>query len=333
MQPTSQNASQKSADGQVDSSDSPKELDVSIVVVSFNTRQLVEDCLRSVEKHLDGVLAYEVIVVDNASKDGTPEWLPGFAQGRPRLHVLNLPVNTGFSGGNNAGFKIARGRNVLMLNSDAYLIDSSLKEAVAFLDSRPDLFSVAAMLLTGEGKPGASYGHFPGPGTLARELLAKRYSSLRAVSPDPEEGTHAVDFPCGAYYLIKHSALREVGLMDEAFFVYFEETDLAMRARKKGYGSAYFAPAKAVHLGGQSIQEVKSPAFTRMFYANWKRYLRKHHGPIAMAAVRSMLYGYFLSAAWAHKLRGNGKMAEFFHLHRQCLVEGWASLDGKPGPA
>lgn len=337
MQPASQKptASPKPADAQAgspDSSDIGKEPDVSIVVVSFNTRQLVEDCLRSVEKHLDGVLAYEIIVVDNASKDGSPEWLTGFAEGRPRLRVLNLPVNTGFSGGNNAGFRIARGRNVLMLNSDAYLIDSSLKDAVAFLDSRPDLFSVAAMLLTGEGKPGASYGHFPGPGTLARELLAKRYASLRAVSPHPEEGTHAVDFPCGAYFLIRHSALREVGMMDEDFFVYFEETDLAMRARKKGYGSAYFAPAKAVHLGGQSIQEVRSPAFTRMYYANWKRYLRKHHGPIAMAAVRSMLEGYFLSAAWAHRLRGNAKMADFFRLHRQCLAEGWASLDREAGP-
>lgn len=326
------NPSQNSSDAQSGSSGSQRELDVSIVVVSFNTRQLVEDCLRSVEKHLDGVLEYEIIVVDNASKDGTPEWLPGFAQGRPRLRVINLPANTGFSGGNNAGFRIARGRNVLMLNSDAYLIDSSLKDAVAFLDSRPDLFSVGAMLLTGDGKPGASYGHFPGPGTLARELLAKRYSSLRAVSPDPEEGTHAVDFPCGAYYLMKHSALREVGMMDEAFFVYFEETDLAMRAHKKGYGSAYFAPAKAVHLGGQSIQEVRNPAFTGMFYANWKRYLRKHHGPVAVAAVRWMLGGYFLSAAWVHRMRGNGKTAEFFRLNRQCLAQGWASLDREPEP-
>jgi len=308
---------------------SEADLDVSIVVVSFNTRQLVEDCCLSVAKHLEGVLEYELIVVDNASKDGTPEWLPGFAQSQPHMRALCLPDNTGFSGGNNAGFRIARGRNVLMLNSDAYLIDSSLKEAVAYLDSHPRMFSVAAMLLTGDGKPGPSYGHFPGPGTLAKELLGKRFGELRAVSPDPSEGTHTIDFPCGAYYLIKHSLLREIGLLDETFFVYFEETDLAKRARERGYPSAYFAPAKAVHLGGQSIQEVKSPAFTRMFYANWKRYLRKHHGPASIAAVRWMLAGYFSLAAWSHRRRGNAKTSEYFRLHGYCLAEGWAALEGK----
>ena len=133
--------------------DSNPETDVSIVVVNYNTRKLLEDCLLSVEKHLDGVLDYELIVVDNASKDGSPEWLTGFAQGRPRVHALCKTENTGFSGGNNAGFRIARGRTVLMLNSDAYLIDSSLKEAVDYLDSRPRLFSVAALLLTGTASP------------------------------------------------------------------------------------------------------------------------------------------------------------------------------------
>lgn len=305
---------------------SGKDPDVSIVVVSFNTRRLVEDCILSVEKHLDGILDYEIIVVDNASKDGTPEWLPGFARSRPRLRVHCNAVNSGFSGGNNAGFRIARGRNVLMLNSDAYLIDSSLKEAVAYLDSRPEVFSLAAMLLTGDGRPGPSYGHFPGAGTLARELFGKRFGALRAVIPPVDETTHAIDFPCGAYFLIKHSALREVGPLDEDFFVYFEETDLAKRARDKGYQSVYFAPAKAVHLGGQSIQEVKNPAFTQLYYTNWKRYLRKHHGAAARLAVRCMLGCYFSLAGLSHRLRGNPKQAEFFRVNGQCLARGWKAL-------
>ena len=109
--------------------------------------------------------------------------------------------------------------------------------------------------------------------------------------------------------------------------MYFEETDLAKRARKLGYPSAYFAPAKAVHLGGQSTQEVKSPAFTRLFYANWKRYLRKHHGPVAIAAVRAMLGLYFGSAAWSHRRRGHAKEAEYFRVNGECLAGGWADLD------
>lgn len=298
-------------------------LEVSIIIVSFNTRKLVEDCLLSLERHLDGVLDYEAIVVDNASSDGTPAWLEGFARGRPRVRVRLSSVNTGFSGGNNLGFAMARGRYQLMLNSDAYLIDGSLAGAVAYLDAHPDLFALAGLLYDGEGRPGPSYGHFPSPWTLFRELARRRYGSLRAVCPGPEAPTRAVDFPCGAFYLIRSAMLRELGGMDEGFFVYFEETDLARRARDRGWGCVYHAPTRAVHLGGQSIQEVKSPGFTRMFYANWKRYLGKHHSALGALAVRAMLRAYFSLAAAAYRRRGNARATEFFRVHLACLGEGW----------
>lgn len=300
-------------------------MDLSIIVVSYNTRQLVEDCLLSVEQHLEGRLDYELIVVDNASKDGTPEWLEGFAQARPRLVIQCLADNLGFSGGNNRGIRVARGRNVLLLNSDAYLVDHSLTAALAYLDSHADVFSLAGMLLTGDGKPGPSYGHFPTARTLARELATKNFNRLRAVSPDPAEPTHEIDFPCGAYCLIKGSLLKEIGELDESFFMYFEETDLARRAMDKGYRNVYFAPAKAVHLGGQSVQEVKSLFLVRMYYSNWRRYLRKHHGWFDQVLVRLMLGGYFRLASLAHAARGNSGVALFFRSHGKALAEGWSA--------
>lgn len=302
-------------------------VDLSIVVVSYNTRQLVEDCLLSVERHLDGRVDYELIVVDNASKDGTPAWLEGFVRGRPRLLVQCLADNLGFSGGNNRGIRMARGRNVLLLNSDAYLIDDSLVAALAYLDSREDVFSLAGMLLTGDGRPGPSYGHFPTARTLARELATKSFNRLRAVCPDPAEPTHEIDFPCGAYYLIKGRLLKEIGEMDESFFMYFEETDLAKRAAVRGYKSVYFAPAKAVHLGGQSTQEVKSLHLVRMYYANWRRFLRKHGGALDQVLVRAMLGGYFTLASLAHTARGNSGVAEFFRTHGKALKEGWSAVN------
>lgn len=292
--------------------------------MSFNTRQLLEDCLLSIERHLEGRLDYETIVVDNASKDGTPEWLDAFAAGRPRLKVRHAGANLGFSGGNNVGIRMARGRAVLLLNSDAYLIDDSLVAALAYLDSHPDVFSLAGMLYLADHSPGPSYGHFPTPWNLAREILSRRFGSLRAVCPDPSEPTHDIDFPCGAYYLMNGTHLKEIGGMDEDFFVYFEETDLAMRARLKGYRSVYFAPAKAVHLGGQSIQEVKNIVFTRMFYANWRRYLMKHHGSGSALAVRMLLSGYFGLAGLSHWLRGNSKAADYLETHRRAVADGWA---------
>jgi GT2 family glycosyltransferase len=299
-------------------------LDLTIIVVSYNTRRLVEDCLRSVERHLEGRLDHEVIVVDNDSRDGTPEWLEGSAASMPRVRLLRAGANLGFSGGNNLGIRAARGRHVLLLNSDAYLVDDSLVEALAYLDAHPDVFALAGLLLLADGRPGPSYGHFPTPGTVARELFGRRFAALRAVCPAPGEPTHDIDFPCGAYYLMNGRLLKELGGLDEAFFMYYEETDLAMRARLKGYRNVYFAGAKAVHLGGQSTQEVKSAYLTRMFYANWRRFLLKHHGPWAAFLVRLQLTAYFALAGLSHSVRGDSRGAEFLRAHGRALADGWA---------
>lgn len=299
-------------------------MDVSVVIVSYNTRRLVEACLLSVERHLEGRLDYEVIVVDNDSRDGTPGWLDDFAKERPRLQVRHAGANLGFSGGNNVGIRLARGRHVLLLNSDAYLIDDSLIPALAYLDAHPDVFSLAGLLYLADGRsPGPSYGHFPTAGTLARELLGRRFGALRAVCPAPDEPTHDIDFPCGAYYLMNGRMLKELEGMDEGFFVYFEETDLAKRARDRGYRNVYFAPAKAVHLGGQSTNSAPT-RLTAMFYGNWRRYLRKHHGPLEAALVRGMLGGYFTSAGLYHALLGHGREVTHYRAHRQALADGWA---------
>lgn len=303
---------------------------LSIIVVSYNTRELVEQCLLSVEKHLEGKLPFEVLVVDNASRDGTPQRLAEFAATRPWLKALPLGDNRGFSGGNNVGIREAKGRFVLLLNSDAYLIDDSVMAAIDHLQSRPDIFSLAGMLLDGDGRPGPSYGHFPTAATLARELALRSFNRLRAVCPKPEEPSHEIDFPCGAYFLMQGPLLKEIGELDESFFMYFEETDLARRARDRGYRNIYFAPARAVHLGGQSAKEVKSLFLTRMYYSNWRRYLQKHHGPWNTLLVRAMLDAYFLLAEAYGLARGKWQLARFHRDHRRALREGWAARAAPP---
>jgi GT2 family glycosyltransferase len=300
-------------------------LDLSIIVVSYNTQRLVEDCLRSVERHLEGKLDYELIVVDNDSKDGTQDWLREFASARPRIIPIYSAQNLGFSGGNNAGLDLAKGRHILYLNSDAYLVDDSVLGMISHLDAHPDVGLGAALLLTGDGKSGPSYGHFPTAGTLAREFLGSGFTRLRAVCPDPGWDDREVDFPCGAFFLIKGDLARELKGMDTAFFMYYEETDLAKRARDKGFKCIYFGKARAVHLGGQSSSEVKSLSLTRMFYTNWKRYLKKHHGARSAALVRWMLSGYYTLACTAHRLKGNPDVVRYYRSHIQALSEGWAA--------
>jgi GT2 family glycosyltransferase len=297
--------------------------EISIIVVSYNTRALVEQCAESVAACLGGKLDYELIVVDNASTDGTPAWLRAYAETHPRLIAHCSGANLGFSGGNNAGLKLASGRYILYLNSDAYLLDDSVKAMIAHLDAHPDVGLGACLLLDGQGNSGPSYGHFPTAGVLAREIFTRRYTRLRAVCPPLDEGTHAVDFPCGAFFLIKGDLARKLGGMDESYFLYFEETDLAKRARDLGFLCHYIGGAKAVHLGGQSTQEVKSLRLVRMFYSNWRKYLLKHHGPISASLSRAMLGFYFRMEVAKSTLRGNVKMAAYFKSHRQAMVEGW----------
>lgn len=300
-------------------------LELSIIVVSYNTRALVEQCAESVAACLEGKLDYELIVVDNASTDGTPDWLRVYAETHPRVIAHCSDANLGFSGGNNAGLKLASGRYVLYLNSDAYLLDDSVRSMIAYLDAHPDVGSGACLLLDGEDRPGPSYGRFPTAGILAREVFTRRYNRLRAVCPPLNEGTHEVDFPCGAFFLIKGDLVRKLGGMDESFFLYFEETDLAKRARDLGFRCHYIGGAKAVHLGGQSTQEVKSLRLIRMFYSNWRKYLLKHNGPLSAALARALLGFYFRIEVAKSRLRGNAKMLAYFKSHRQAMVEGWGA--------
>lgn len=294
------------------------------MVVSYNTRKLVEDCILSIEAQLEGKTEYEIIVVDNASEDGTRPWLESFALDRKRLRIHLSPRNLGFSGGNNAAIPLITGRNVLLFNSDAYLLDDSPLKAMEYLDSHPGVGSLACMLLTGEGKPGPSYGHFPGPQTLGKEFFRFGYGRLRAVCPAPDAPTREIDFPCGAFFMMRSALFRELRGMDESFFLYFEETDLAKRIKDMGYKNVYFGKARAVHLGGQSTTKTPSIRSLRMYYGNWKRYLLKHHSAPSATAVGCALGLYFAVAGLIHSLLGNRDSAATCELHGRAMRDGWS---------
>lgn len=192
--------------------------ELSIIVVSYNTGALLEQFAEIVAAHLEGQIDYELIIVDNASTDGTPGWLETYARERLRVVPCLPGTNLGFSGGNNAGLRLARGRYILCLNSDAYLVDARVLAMIAHLDAHPEVGMGGCPLLDVAGRSGPAYGHFQTAGILALELITRRYNRLRAACPPPEEGTHTVDFPCGAFFLIKGDIVRRLGGMDERFF-------------------------------------------------------------------------------------------------------------------
>jgi N-acetylglucosaminyl-diphospho-decaprenol L-rhamnosyltransferase len=222
--------------------------DVSVVVVTFNSAQWIERCLESVRGH-------ETIVVDHGSADGTLEVV---RRRFPQVRVIEQE-NVGMGGGNNAGMRLAAGRYFLLLNSDAWMVGDGVEQLARFADQRPDAAVVGPRLLNPDGSLQRSARAFP---TLWR--LSTEYLFLRKLAPrsralnifyeggfDHDE-VREVDWLFGACLLVRRDAADEVGLFDEDFFMFSEETDWCYRFRQAGWSVYFFPGAEAVHVGGAS---------------------------------------------------------------------------------
>ena len=259
-------------------------MDISIVVVNYNTQKLTLQCIDSIRTYLTGKVVYEVIVVDNCSSDGSQQALRNYAAENNWLTVIESNGNYGFAHANNRGIRIAQGRHILLLNSDAYLIDDSLIKAMQYLDMHKTVFGCGCALLQADGSIGISYGKFPVFSIVLREVIFNKFTHLRGCVPQHPDAVYDINLPCGAFFLIQHDLLNRIGLLDEAYFMYCEETDLARRAWNAGYSIVYYGPTKVVHLGGQSSisddnGNSKLTAWKKVrliFYSSWRYYLRKH---------------------------------------------------------
>jgi GT2 family glycosyltransferase len=255
--------------------------DVSVVVVSFNSLPWLERCLESVR-------GYETIVVDHGSTDGTLELV------RERFPDVRLveQENRGMGGGNNAGMRLAAGRLFLLLNSDAWVVGDAVERLAAFADEHPDAAVVGPRLLNLDGSLQPSARAFP---TLWR--LATEYLFMRKLAPrsrvlnsfyeggfDHDE-VRQVDWLFGACLLVRRDAVDQVGLFDEDFFMFSEETDWCYRFRQAGW-KVYFVPnAEVVHVGGASHGG-------RLFAENVRghlRFLAKHGGAGEAERARRLL--------------------------------------------
>jgi GT2 family glycosyltransferase len=222
--------------------------DVSVVVVTFNSIAWIERCLASVRGH-------ETIVVDHGSTDGTVELV---RQRFPDARLVEQE-NLGMGGGNNAGMRIAAGRYFLLLNSDAWVVGDAIEQLAAFVDEHPDVAVVGPRLLNPDGSLQRSARAFPTLWRLATEylFLRKLAPRSRALNSFYEGGfdhdeVREVDWLFGAALLVRRDAADEVGLFDEEFFMFSEETDWCYRFRQAGW-KVYFLPrAEVVHVGGAS---------------------------------------------------------------------------------
>ena len=239
--------------------------DVSIVLVSWNTRVVVLDCLASLPAAAES-LAFEVLLVDNASADDT---LTAVAARFPEVSVIANRTNRGLAAANNQGIRAARGRYILLLNSDTVPEPRSITALVALAESRPSAGALGAMLLHSDGTFQASFQDAPG---LFRECLAASglgrrlvYEGYPGYGQSHSLARRQVDVISGACMLLTRAAIDQVGVLDELYFMYSEETDYCRRLRDSGWEVWYTPDARVLHHGGQSTRQAPA-AMVRALY-------------------------------------------------------------------
>jgi N-acetylglucosaminyl-diphospho-decaprenol L-rhamnosyltransferase len=255
--------------------------EVSVVVVTYNSRDWIERCLESVRGN-------ETIVVDNGSGDGTVELV---REKFPEARVVEQE-NVGMGAGNNAGMRLASGRYYLLLNSDAWVVGDAIERLVEFADAHPDAAVVGPRLLNPDGSLQRSARSFPTLWRLSTEylFLRKLAPRSRALNAFYEGGfahdeVRSVDWLFGACLLVRRDAADEVGLFDEDFFMFSEETDWCYRFRQAGWQVYFFPGAEVVHVGGASHGGT-------LFAENvggHLRFLAKHRGAREAERARRLL--------------------------------------------
>ena len=253
---------------------------LSIVIVNWNTAALLRDCLASLPAAC-GDVTREVLVVDNASRDGSAALV---RREFPAVTVLEPGANLGFAAGNNRALPRCRGDFVLLLNPDTVCPPGSLARLVDFARRTPGLGAAGPRLVDADGRPTITWGWFPAPrhhwlGFVdpARRLAFAGWGERVVHVPRPDEPSRRVDYVAGACLLMPRAALERVGPLDERFFLYFEETDWCRRAKDAGLAVWYCAECEVVHLEGRAAATV-SDFSLRQFQHSYRLFLRKHDG-------------------------------------------------------
>ena len=239
--------------------------DVSVIIVSYNTHEILRRCLQDLKEAATG-LSTEVIVVDNCSKDGSVEMLE---REYPESIVVQSEVNLGFAGANNCGMHLARGRYIVLLNSDAFLRPDALRAAVEHMDREPEVGLGGARLIDQDGSWQPSPHAFPSPlndflilsGLASRFPRSRFFGGPECTWADPMKPAE-VDWVTGAFAIIRAEVLALTGYFDEAFFLYYEEVDLCRRIKVLGYKVKYWPDVVAVHLGGESSKRIQNAVLT-----------------------------------------------------------------------
>jgi len=308
-------------------------VDVSITVVAWNVKDLLYNCLRSVYDQTKGV-DFEVIYVDNASKDGSVEMVrKEFAE----VRILENEKNEGFIKASNQGIEIAKGRYILLLNSDTVILDNAIEKMVKFADSHPEAAAVGCKVLWPDKTLLRTCFMYP---SCLNMLLSTTY--LYKLFPKSKffgrermtwwdfNDVREVEAICGCCCLVRREAIEQVGLMDEAYFVYGDDPDWCYRFKSNGWRILFTPEAKIIHVGDQTTKKMPKE-FKLQLFGSQLIFMKLHRSKLAFQFARFLTalfcllrVPYWLAMALLHR----NQRKRSFEVARTYLTGAWYSLVG-----
>lgn len=296
-------------------------IDLSIVVLNWNVRDLLDRCLASLRSDR---CALEIIVVDNASRDDSVALVRAKY---PHATVIANTENRGFTGGNNQGIEASRGRYVMVLNPDTKVLGDALDRLAAYLDQHPAVGALGPQLLNPDRSIQSSRRRFPTlltalfESTWLQGLAPQRILTNYYMADVPPDQPHEVDWLNGACTVFRREVLDRVGLYDaQTFFMYSEELDLCRRVKEAGWQIVYLPEAQVVHYVGQSSDQVVAARHI-YFQTSKVRYFRKWHGAFQANILRLWLLGQYV---WQIGLEGvKGLLGNKRELRKQRVKVYW----------
>ena len=247
---------------------------LSVVIVNYNVRLLLEECIKSVEKALDGIEG-DIFVIDNNSSDGSVEYI---RERFPKVHIIANKENLGFARANNQAIRMTDAEYILLLNPDTVVYENTLRGCLDFMDANPEAGGVGVRMLTREGKVAPeSRRAVPTPWVAFLKMLG--LTSRYYMSHLPWDKPGRIEVVSGAFCMLRHKALDQIGLLDEDFFMYGEDIDLSYRLLKGGWQNWYL-PYDIIHYKGESTQK-SSFRYVHVFYQAMLIFFRKHYSHLS----------------------------------------------------
>lgn len=250
-----------------------KQMDISVIIVSWNSEKWIKNCLDSLGAHSEN-LKIEIMVVDNFSQDKTVEVLKTYGG---KIKLIENSANLGYAKGCNQGLKIAQGNYILLLNPDTEVTETSLKKMFQFMEQSPEVGALGPQLLDFQGQIQPSCRRFPN-----YKLLLWEFSGLSRLFPKSQlfgawkmgdfdfKTTREVDQPMGSALLVRKKVIEQVSMMDERFSMFYNDVDLCKRIKQAGWKVYFYPKAKIYHFKGASTAQVK---IQMIFLTHWGNFL------------------------------------------------------------